>query len=69
MIQPEQYEHDMTILAYNMMTLHAPLIPLGLPGNRHMHHLPTSDITRSSQNKIKLVMNNTIAIIKGPEGA
>ena len=64
MIQPEQYEHDMTILACNMMTLHAPLIPLGLPGNRHMHHLPLSDITRSSQDQIKLGITNTIAIIK-----
>ena len=45
-IQLTQHEHiNPTILACNMMTLYAPLIPLGLLGNRHMHHLPTSDIT------------------------
>ena len=69
MIQQEQYEHAMTILACNMMTLHAPLIPLGLPGNRHMHHLPPSDITQSSQDQIKLGIINTVAIIKRPQGA
>ena len=70
MIQLEQYEHiNPTILACNMMTLYAPLILLGLPRNPHMHHLPTSDITRSSQDQIKLGMNNTVAISKGPQGA
>ena len=69
MIQLEQYEHDMTILACNMMTLYAPFILLGLPRNHHMHHLPTSDITRSSQDQIKLGMNNTVVIIKWPQGA
>ena len=51
------------------MTLYAPLILLGLPRNHHMHHLPTSDITRSSQDQIKLGINNTVVIIKWPQGA
>ena len=51
------------------MTLHAPFILLGLPRNHHMHHLPTSDITRSSQDQIKLGINNTVVIIKWPQGA
>ena len=46
------------------MTLHAPLILLGLARNPLMHHLPTSDITRSSQDQIKLGINNTVVIIK-----
>ena len=57
------------ILACNMMTLHAPLILPGLPRSQLMHHLPTSDITRSSQDQIKLGINNTVAIIKWPQGA
>ena len=65
MIQLTQHEHiNPTILACNMMTLYAPLILLGLPRNHHMHHLPTSDITRSSQDQIKLGINNTVVIIK-----
>ena len=64
------HEHiNLTILACNMMTLYAPLILLGLPHNHHMHHLPTSDITRSSQDQIKLGINNTVVIIKWPQGA
>ena len=51
------------------MTLHAPFILFGLPRNHHMHHLPTSDITRSSQDQIKLGINNTVVIIKWPQGA
>ena len=51
------------------MTLYAPLILLGLPRNHHMQHLPTSDITRSSQDQIKLGINNTVVIIKWPQGA
>ena len=35
----------------------------------HMHHLPTSDITRSSQDQIKLGINNIVVIIKWPQGA
>ena len=70
MIQLSQHEHiNPTILACNMMTLYAPLILLGLPRNQHMHHLPTSDITRSSQDQIKLGINNTVVIIKWPQGA
>ena len=70
MIQLTQHEHiNPTILACNMMTLHAPFILLGLPRNHHMHHLPTSDITRSSQDQIKLGINNTVVIIKWPQGA
>ena len=57
------------ILACNMMTLHAPFILLGLLRNHHMHHLPTSDITQSSQDQIKLGINNTVVIIKWPQGA
>ena len=60
---------NLTILACNMMTLYAPLILLGLPRNQHMHHLPTSDITRSSQDQIKLGINNTVVISKWPQGA
>ena len=64
----EQHEHDtaktiwawhehinLTILACNMMTLYAPLILLGLPRNQHMHHLPTSYITRQLRIKSCLV--------------
>ena len=40
-----------------------------LPRNQHMHHLPTSDITRSSQDQIKLGLKNTVAISKWPQGA
>ena len=57
------------ILACNMMTLYAPLILLELPCNHHMHHLPTSDITQSAQDQIKLGINNTVVIIKWPQGA
>ena len=64
------HEHiNLMILACNMMTLHAPFILLGLPRNHHMHHLPTSDITRSSQDQVKLGINNTVVIIKRPHGA
>ena len=64
MIQLTQDEHiNPTILTCNMMTLYAPLILLGLPRNQHMHHLPTSDITRSSQDQIKLGINNIVVII------
>ena len=64
------HEHiNLTISACNMMTLYAPFILLGLPRNHHMHHLPTSDITRSSQDQIKLGINNTVVIIKWPQGA
>ena len=70
MVQLTQHERiNRTILACNMMPLYAPLILLGLPRNQHMHHLPTSDITRSSQDQIKLGINNTIAIIKWPQEA
>ena len=70
MIQLTQYEHiNPTILACNMKPLYAPLILLGLPRNQHMHHLPTSDITRSSQDQIKLGINNTVAISKWTQGA
>ena len=70
MIQLEPHEHNNpTILACNMMTLHAPFILLRLPRNRHMHHLPTSDITRSSQDQAKLGINNTIVIVSWPQGA
>ena len=70
MIQLTQHERiNPTILACNMMTLYAPLILLGLPRNHHMHYLPTSDITRSSQDQIKLGINNTVVIIKWPQGA
>ena len=40
-----------------------------VPRNHHRHHLPTSDITRSSQDQIKLGINNTVVIIKWPQGA
>ena len=56
-------------LSCNMMTLYAPLILLGLLRNHHMHHSPTSDITRSSYDQIKLGINNTVVIIKWPQGA
>ena len=72
MIQLAQYEHEhmnLTILACNMMTLYAPLILFRLPRNHHMHHIPTSGITRSSQDQIKLGINNTAVIIKWPQGA
>ena len=70
----EQYDHGMnnislTIPACNMMTLYAPFILLGLLRNHHMHHLPTLEITRSSQDRINLGINNTVAIIKWPQGA
>ena len=78
----EQHEHNtartiwawhvhinLTILACNMMTLYALFILLGLLRNHHMHHLPSSDITRSSQDQIKLGINNTVVIIKWPQGA
>ena len=69
MIQLTQHEHiNLTILACNMMTLHAPFIPLGLPRNHHMHHLPTSDMTWWSQDQIKLGINNTVVIIKWTQG-
>ena len=65
MIQLSQHEHiTPTILACNMMTLYAPLILLGLPRNHRMHHLPSLDIARSSQDPIKLGINNTVVIIK-----
>ena len=65
MIQLTQHEHiNPTILACNIMTLYAPFNLLGLPRNQLMHHLPTSDITQSSQDQIKLGINNTVAIIK-----
>ena len=54
-------QHDETIM--HQLTL------FGLPRNHHMHHLPTSDITRSSQDQIKLGINNTVVIIKWPQGA
>ena len=57
------------ILACNMMTLHAPFYLLGLPRNHHMHHLPSSDIIRSSQDQIKLGIKNTVVINKWPQGA
>ena len=64
-ISLEQDEHiNLMILACNMLTLHAPFILLGLPRNQHMHHLPTSDKKRSSQDQIKLGINNTVVIIK-----
>ena len=64
------HEHiNLMIIACNMMTLHAPFILLGLPRNHHMHHLTTSDITRLSQDQIKLGINNTVVIIKWPQGA
>ena len=65
MIQLGPHENiNLTILARNMMTLYAPLILLRLPHNQHMPHLPTADITRSSQDQIKLGINNTVAISK-----
>ena len=70
MIQLTWHEHiNPTILACNMMTLYAPFILLGLPRNHHMHHLPTSDITQSPQDQIKLGINNTVVIVKWPQGA
>ena len=45
------------------------LFCFGLPRNHHMHHLPTSDITRSSRDQINLGINNTVVIFKGPQGA
>ena len=73
MIQLTQHEHGMNILIrqYYHATwwhYHAILILLGLPRNQHMHHLPTSDITRSSQDQIKLGINNTVVIITWPQG-
>ena len=70
MIQLTQHEHiNPTILACNMMTLYALFILLGLSRNHHTQHLPTSDITRSSQDQIKLGINNTVVISKWPQGA
>ena len=70
LIQLSQHELiNPTSLACNMMTLYAPLNLLGLPCNQLMHHLPTSDITRPSQDQIKLGINNTVAISKWPQGA
>ena len=64
------HEHmNLTILACNMMTLYALFFLLGLLRNHHMHHLPTLDITRLSQYQIKLGINNTVVIIKLPQGA
>ena len=61
----EQDEHiNLTILACNMMTIYALFILLGLLRSHHMHHLPTSDIIRLPQDKIKLGINNTVVIIK-----
>ena len=36
---------------------------LGLPRNHNMHKLTITDITRSSQDPIKLGINNTLVII------
>ena len=55
---------NMMRLACNVMTLYALFILLGLLRNHHMYHLPTSDITRLSQDQIKLGINNTVVIIK-----
>ena len=67
------WSHDNSCLTCNCHATwwhyHALLIPLGLLGNRHMHHLPTSDITWPSQDQIKLGINNTVVIIKWPQGA
>ena len=69
-IHLSRHEHiNPTILASNMMTLHAPFIMIKLPRNQHMHHLPTADSTRSSQDQIKLGINNTVVISKWPQGA
>ena len=59
-IQLTQHEHGMNILIWQYY--HATWW-------HYMHHLPTSDITRSSQDQIKLGINNTVVIIKWPQGA
>ena len=48
-------QHDETIM--HQLTL------LGLSRNQHLQKLTITDITRSSQDPIKLGINNTIVII------
>ena len=48
-------QHDDAIM--HQLTL------LGLPRNHHLHKLNITDITRSSQDPIKLGINNTVVII------
>ena len=50
-------QHDETIM--HQLTL------FGLPRNHHLHKLTITDITRSSQDPIKLGINNTAVIIPG----
>ena len=48
-------QHDDAIM--HQLTL------LGLPCDHHMHKLTITDTTRSSQDPIKLSINNTVEII------
>ena len=48
-------QHDETFM--HQLTL------LGLHHNHHLHKLTIMDITRSSQDSIKLGINNTVVII------
>lgn len=62
MIRAWTYEHDDTSMQHDETIMHQ-LTLLGLPCNQHMHNLTITDITWSSQDPIKLGINNTVVII------
>ena len=62
------HEHDDSNMQHDDTIMHQ-LTLRGLPRNHHMHHLPSSNITRSSQDQIKLGINNTIVTNTWPQGA
>ena len=56
------YKHDETSMQHDETIMHQ-LTLLGLSRNHHLHKLTITDITRSSQDPIKLGINNTVVII------
>ena len=56
------YKHDDTIMQHDDIIMHQ-LTLLGLSRNHHLPKLTITDITRSSQETIKLHINNTVVII------
>ena len=54
--------YDNTSMQHDDAIMHQ-LTLLGLPRNHHLHKLTITDITRSSQDPIKLGINNTVVII------